>query len=173
MTAKHRVLLTGTPLQNSLEELFYLMNFLEPHKFSNVEQFKAAYAALNDRDKVCALLSCYFLVIFLLYNNVTFFVVVLSAVVCCLVSVSVVQVAAMMWGCSSRLRWLHSPTQIEVWLLTCHECRQHHCCIGLSYVVICQVSELHRQLAPHMLRRLKKDVLKQLPPKMEQMVGCV
>jgi hypothetical protein len=50
--AKHRVLLTGTPLQNSLEELFYLMNFLEPHKFSNVEEFKAAYAALNDRDKV-------------------------------------------------------------------------------------------------------------------------
>jgi hypothetical protein len=34
-----------------------------------------------------------------------------------------------------------------------------------------QVSELHRQLAPHMLRRLKKDVLKQLPPKMEQMVS--
>lgn len=33
-----------------------------------------------------------------------------------------------------------------------------------------QVAELHRQLAPHMLRRLKKDVLKQLPPKMEQMV---
>jgi SNF2 family DNA or RNA helicase len=32
------------------------------------------------------------------------------------------------------------------------------------------VAELHRQLAPHMLRRLKKDVLKQLPPKMEQMV---
>lgn len=50
--ARHRVLLTGTPLQNSLEELFYLMNFLEPHKFSSVEEFKAAYAALNDRDKV-------------------------------------------------------------------------------------------------------------------------
>lgn len=32
------------------------------------------------------------------------------------------------------------------------------------------MAELHRQLAPHMLRRLKKDVLKQLPPKMEQMV---
>jgi SNF2 family DNA or RNA helicase len=50
--ARHRVLLTGTPLQNSLEELFYLMNFLEPLKFSNVEEFKAAYAALDDRDKV-------------------------------------------------------------------------------------------------------------------------
>jgi SNF2 family DNA or RNA helicase len=50
--ARHRVLLTGTPLQNSLEELFYLMNFLEPVKFGSVEQFKAAYASLDDRDKV-------------------------------------------------------------------------------------------------------------------------
>jgi hypothetical protein len=48
----HRVLLTGTPLQNSLQELFYLMNFLEPDKFGDVEQFKAAYATLNDKDKV-------------------------------------------------------------------------------------------------------------------------
>jgi len=50
--AQHRVLLTGTPLQNSLEELFYLMNFLEPDKFSDVEEFKAAYATLDDKDKV-------------------------------------------------------------------------------------------------------------------------
>lgn len=42
------------------------------------------------------------------------------------------------------------------------------CCVLTACCV--QVSELHRQLAPHMLRRLKKDVLKQLPPKMEQMV---
>lgn len=41
------------------------------------------------------------------------------------------------------------------------------CCCPLNL----QVAELHRQLAPHMLRRLKKDVLKQLPPKMEQMVS--
>lgn len=41
------------------------------------------------------------------------------------------------------------------------------CCCPCCHV---QVAELHRQLAPHMLRRLKKDVLKQLPPKMEQMV---
>lgn len=48
----HRVLLTGTPLQNTLQELFYLMNFLEPDKFGDVEQFKAAYATLDDKDKV-------------------------------------------------------------------------------------------------------------------------
>lgn len=33
-----------------------------------------------------------------------------------------------------------------------------------------QVSQLHALLGPHLLRRLKKDVLKQLPPKQELMV---
>jgi hypothetical protein len=49
------------------------------------------------------------------------------------------------------------------------------CCLpraACHLLPVLQVSELHRQLAPHMLRRLKKDVLKQLPPKMEQMVSC-
>jgi chromodomain helicase DNA binding protein 8/chromodomain-helicase-DNA-binding protein 7 len=31
---EHRVLLTGTPLQNSLEELWALLNFLEPQNFA-------------------------------------------------------------------------------------------------------------------------------------------
>jgi hypothetical protein len=54
VSARHRVLLTGTPLQNSLEELFFLMNFLEPAKFASVDDFKQAYAALDDKDKVRA-----------------------------------------------------------------------------------------------------------------------
>jgi chromodomain-helicase-DNA-binding protein 1 len=29
---KHRVLLTGTPLQNTLSELFHLMQFIEPER---------------------------------------------------------------------------------------------------------------------------------------------
>ena len=33
-----------------------------------------------------------------------------------------------------------------------------------------QVSKLHQMLGPHLLRRMKKDVLKQLPPKREQIV---
>jgi chromodomain-helicase-DNA-binding protein 4 len=33
-----------------------------------------------------------------------------------------------------------------------------------------QVSELHTLLSPHLLRRVKKDVLQQLPPKLEQLV---
>lgn len=30
---KHRVLLTGTPLQNNLSELFHLMQFIEPERY--------------------------------------------------------------------------------------------------------------------------------------------
>jgi SNF2 family DNA or RNA helicase len=36
-----------------------------------------------------------------------------------------------------------------------------------------QVSKLHQLLSPHLLRRLKKDVLKQLPPKLELIVRVV
>ena len=30
---KYKLLLTGTPLQNNLEELFHLLNFLTPESF--------------------------------------------------------------------------------------------------------------------------------------------
>lgn len=52
MNARHRLLLTGTPLQNNLDELFFLMNFLEPKKFPSVDVFRETYAALDDKDKV-------------------------------------------------------------------------------------------------------------------------
>ncbi|TPX32804.1 hypothetical protein SmJEL517_g04133 [Synchytrium microbalum] len=44
----HRVLLTGTPLQNSLEELWSLLNFLEPSKFADERVFQNEYGNLRD-----------------------------------------------------------------------------------------------------------------------------
>eukprot|EP00957_Ditylum_brightwellii_P211005 15365657-Ditylum_brightwellii.AAC.1 len=38
-TTKHRILLTGTPLQNNLPELWALLNFLLPTIFNSVETF--------------------------------------------------------------------------------------------------------------------------------------
>lgn len=38
-TSKHRILLTGTPLQNNLPELWALLNFLLPSIFSSVDTF--------------------------------------------------------------------------------------------------------------------------------------
>ncbi|ONK60438.1 uncharacterized protein A4U43_C08F18460 [Asparagus officinalis] len=79
-TTKHRVLLTGTPLQNNLDELFMLMHFLDDGKFQSIEDFQKEFKDINQEE---------------------------------------------------------------------------------------QISRLHKMLAPHLLRRVKKDVMKDLPPKKE------
>ena len=82
-TCHHRTLLTGTPLQNNIQELFALLHFLDARKFDSWESFEADFAEISREE---------------------------------------------------------------------------------------QVKKLHALLSPHLLRRLKKDVLKQLPPKKEQIV---
>lgn len=79
-TTRHRVLLTGTPLQNNLDELFMLMHFLDAGKFARLEDFQEQFKDLSQEE---------------------------------------------------------------------------------------QVGRLHKMLAPHLLRRVKKDVMKDLPPKKE------
>ncbi|KAF9945234.1 hypothetical protein BGZ70_003953, partial [Mortierella alpina] len=49
---EHRVLLTGTPLQNSLDELFALLNFLEPTRFTNEKAFLLEYGNLKTAAEV-------------------------------------------------------------------------------------------------------------------------
>ena len=39
LDTQHRLLLTGTPLQNNLHELWALLNFLLPDVFASAEQF--------------------------------------------------------------------------------------------------------------------------------------
>ncbi|KAA3674558.1 chromodomain-helicase-DNA-binding protein 7, partial [Paragonimus westermani] len=48
----HRVLLTGTPLQNNVEELFGLLNFLEPERFNCSSTFVAEYGDLKTEEQV-------------------------------------------------------------------------------------------------------------------------
>ncbi|XP_020236439.1 CHD3-type chromatin-remodeling factor PICKLE [Cajanus cajan] len=79
-SSKHRVLLTGTPLQNKLDELFMLMHFLDAGKFGSLEEFQKEFKDINREE---------------------------------------------------------------------------------------QISRLHTMLAPHLLRRMKKDVMTELPPKKE------
>ncbi|KAK4755859.1 hypothetical protein SAY87_009616 [Trapa incisa] len=82
-STRHRVLLTGTPLQNNLDELFMLMHFLDAGKFGSLEEFQKEYKDINREE---------------------------------------------------------------------------------------QISRLHTMLGPHLLRRLKKDVMKELPLKKELML---
>ncbi|XWS26170.1 hypothetical protein CRYUN_Cryun26dG0008000 [Craigia yunnanensis] len=78
--SNHRTLLTGTPLQNNLDELFMLMHFLDTGKFGSLEEFQEEFKDISQEE---------------------------------------------------------------------------------------QISRLHKMLAPHLLRRVKKDVMKELPPKKE------
>ena len=49
---KYKVLLTGTPLQNNLEELFHLLNFLRPTDFSDMNNFLMEFSDLSKDDQV-------------------------------------------------------------------------------------------------------------------------
>ncbi|KAJ7528419.1 hypothetical protein O6H91_15G002800 [Diphasiastrum complanatum] len=79
----HRVLLTGTPLQNNLGELYNLLNFLQPDIFPSLTAFQDKFSALSTAE---------------------------------------------------------------------------------------QVDEIRKLVAPHMLRRLKKDAMQEIPPKTERVV---
>ncbi|KAL2343627.1 hypothetical protein Fmac_004912 [Flemingia macrophylla] len=80
---QHRVLLTGTPLQNNLGEMYNLLNFLQPSSFPSLSSFEEKFNDLTTAEKV---------------------------------------------------------------------------------------DELKKLVAPHMLRRLKKDAMQNIPPKTERMV---
>jgi len=47
-----RILMTGTPLQNNIQELWTLLNFIEPYKFPSVEEFEASYGNMSNQDQV-------------------------------------------------------------------------------------------------------------------------
>lgn len=46
------MLLTGTPLQNNTEELFSLLNFLNPGKFSSSQAFAKDFGELKTENQV-------------------------------------------------------------------------------------------------------------------------
>uniref|UniRef100_A0A674E9X5 Chromodomain helicase DNA binding protein 7 n=1 Tax=Salmo trutta TaxID=8032 RepID=A0A674E9X5_SALTR len=52
MDMEHKVLLTGTPLQNTVEELFSLLNFLEPERFPSENIFMQEFGDLKTEEQV-------------------------------------------------------------------------------------------------------------------------
>ncbi|XP_037933405.1 chromodomain-helicase-DNA-binding protein Mi-2 homolog [Teleopsis dalmanni] len=48
----YKLLLTGTPLQNNLEELFHLLNFLSRDKFSDLNAFQNEFADVAKEEQV-------------------------------------------------------------------------------------------------------------------------
>ncbi|MEE6517944.1 hypothetical protein FKM82_028565, partial [Ascaphus truei] len=52
MDLEHKVLLTGTPLQNTVEELFSLLHFLEPTQFPSEPEFLKDFGDLKTEEQV-------------------------------------------------------------------------------------------------------------------------
>ncbi len=50
-----RLLLTGTPLQNNIQELWSLLNFIEPAKYTTFDAFQAEFGTLRSAEQVEAL----------------------------------------------------------------------------------------------------------------------
>ncbi|CAH1776247.1 unnamed protein product, partial [Owenia fusiformis] len=48
----YKLLLTGTPLQNNLEELFHLLNFLTPDKFNDMHHFLQEFNNIGKEEQV-------------------------------------------------------------------------------------------------------------------------
>lgn len=55
LVQEHKVLLTGTPLQNTVEELFSLLNFLEPERFPSEQTFMTEFGDLKTEEQVIGL----------------------------------------------------------------------------------------------------------------------
>lgn len=47
LAEKHKLLLTATPLQNSLLELYGLVSFIDEHTFGDLQSFREQFASLN------------------------------------------------------------------------------------------------------------------------------
>ena len=48
----YKLLLTGTPLQNNLEELYNLLNFLEPGRFNDLQAFLDKFSDISKEDQI-------------------------------------------------------------------------------------------------------------------------
>ena len=52
---QHRILMTGTPLQNNTAELWSLLNFIEPAKFPDIDKFLQRFGNIQTQEQVEAL----------------------------------------------------------------------------------------------------------------------
>lgn len=67
---EHRILLTGTPLQNNVDELFSLLNFLEPAQFPSQVAFLMEFGDLKTEAQVEKLKQVYTISAYILIHSV-------------------------------------------------------------------------------------------------------
>lgn len=48
LTSIHRILMTGTPINNNIREIFNLMNYLDPQNWSDLDALERKYTDLTE-----------------------------------------------------------------------------------------------------------------------------
>jgi len=56
---EHKLLLTGTPIQNDMKEMWTLLNYLDPEHFDSSEDFMKDFGELKDQKQVQKLHKVY------------------------------------------------------------------------------------------------------------------
>ena len=51
-TFRHRILLTGTPIQNDVQEFWALMNFIDAERYESLDDFLASYGEMQSKERV-------------------------------------------------------------------------------------------------------------------------
>ncbi|GFH27683.1 uncharacterized protein HaLaN_26047, partial [Haematococcus lacustris] len=152
---KFKLLLTGTPLQNNLGELFMLMHFLEPAKFESQEQFEQQFSDLAREQQVS-----------MLHTQ-------LEPHLLRRMKKDVLRGMPPKQEQIVRVELTAKQKEVYKQLLARHYpllARGASSAGATSTALKNVVSMLHTQLEPHLLRRMKKDVLRGMPPKQEQIV---
>jgi SNF2 family DNA or RNA helicase len=49
---KHKILLTGTPIQNDVEEFWALLNFIDPDSYNDMDEFLELYGEIKSKEKI-------------------------------------------------------------------------------------------------------------------------
>jgi len=111
LKCERRLLMTGTPIQNNLDELWVLLNFLEPSVFHSVKDFQAKYVLIT------------------------------------------VYVARLLPRLLTALVSATIPDRFG-------QLKASH-----------QVAELQERIRPYILRRMKEEVEKSIPPKEETVIN--
>jgi SNF2 family DNA or RNA helicase len=51
-TFRYRILLTGTPIQNDVQEFWALLNFIDPESFNSLDDFMSKYGEMKSKERV-------------------------------------------------------------------------------------------------------------------------
>jgi chromodomain-helicase-DNA-binding protein 7 len=49
---QHKLLLTGTPIQNEIKEFWTLLNFIDPKNYADVEEFLKLYDNIKSKERI-------------------------------------------------------------------------------------------------------------------------